>query len=60
MTNTTEVLYNKVNGRVSVSVNGTEYLSFIIPAMYRIGSGSKVALRALGKVTFSDLTVKTK
>jgi hypothetical protein len=60
MTNTTEVLYNKTTGNISVSVNGSEYLSFIIPAMYRLGSGSKVALRALGKVTFSDLTVKTK
>ena len=60
MTNTTEVLYNKANGSVSVSVNGTEYISFTIPAMYRLRSCSKVALRALGKVTFSDLTVKTK
>jgi hypothetical protein len=60
MTNTTEVIYNKANGSVSVSVNGTEYISFTIPAEYRLGSGSKIALRALGKVTFSDLTVKTK
>jgi hypothetical protein len=57
MNNTTDVLYNSRTGRVSISVNGTEYMSFIIPAMYRISSGSKVALRALGAVTFSDLTV---
>ena len=59
-TNTTDVLYNKVTGKVTISVNGTEYLSFTIPEGYRIGRGSKVALRALGKATFSDLTIRTK
>ena len=59
-TNTTEVYYNSKTGKVTVSVNGDKYLGFTIPAMYRIKYGTKVALRALGEVTFSDLTIKAK
>ncbi len=59
-TNTVELLYDRTGGKVTVSVNGTEYLTMNIPASEKISSGSKLALRALGKVTFTDLTVTTK
>ncbi len=56
----TEVLYNRITGKATVWVNNVEILSVVVPGMEKIDSGSKVALRALGKVTFSDLTIKTR
>jgi hypothetical protein len=55
--NSTDVLYDPSTGRITVSVNGTEYLSAQVKSPIR--SGSSIALRALGTAVFTDLTVKT-
>ncbi len=56
--NSTDVLYDPSAGTITVSVNGTEYLSVAVKSPIR--RGSSIALRALGSAIFSDLTVKTK
>lgn len=58
--NETEVLYDRSAGKVTVWVNGVQFIEMNIPSSEKIYSGSKVALRALGKATFLDFTVKTK
>ncbi len=57
---TTELLYDRTTGKVTVWVNGAEFYAFTIPASERLSMGSKVALRALGKATFTDFTIKTR
>ena len=55
--NDIEILYDKAMGRISVSVNGTEYVSYDVADVLR--TGSKVAFRTLGgPVTFSNFEVK--
>ena len=53
------ILYDKSAGDITVSVNGTEYISYDVADA--IQSGNKVALRTLGgPVTFNNVAVKAK
>ncbi len=55
---TTEVLYNRETGEITLFVNGQKELSLIVESP--IYSGNKIALRTLGgPVEFTDLEVKT-
>ena len=55
--NDVEVIYDKANSSIYVSVNGIRYLVYDAPGALR--SGNKVAFRTLGgPVTFSNFSVK--
>ncbi len=55
---TTKVLYDRSSGKITVSVNGSDVLSYTLDSP--IWSGDKVALRSLGgHVRFSNLSIKT-
>ena len=55
---TTDVLYDRTNGTIKMSVSGQEYINLKVTSPLR--SGDRIALRALGEVTFSDVTVSTR
>jgi hypothetical protein len=55
--NDVEILYDKANGQITVTVNGTDYLVYNVPVVIR--NGSKVAFRTMGgPVTFRNFEIK--
>ncbi len=57
--NDVEVLYDRANAKITVAINGVDYLTYDVPNPIR--SGAKGAFRTLGgPVTFSDFSIKAK